>query len=318
MRIVIDCDPGVDDALMLALALASPEVEVLAVTTVAGNADVDVTTANAASILRLCDRDDIPVATGARRALVHAYGHDLPPPHGENGVGGVVLPPGAERDERHAVELLRDVLASNAAGSVTVVATAPLTNIALLLALYPQVADRIGRVIVMGGGVGTGNITPVAEFNTWCDPESTHRVFTQPDLDVCMVGLDITRRARLSAADVQVLANGSSVAATLARMVAGYADFDDKGWAMHDAVIVAALLQPGLLTTQRGLVHVDTSSGSGRGQTIVEFRATEDARVVGRFPYVTAAALEIATDLDVDAFRRLVVGRLADRSTPAR
>ena len=191
--ILLDCDPGHDDAIALFLALASPELELLGVTTVAGNQTLDKTTANAIRLLDAVGRAEIPVAAGADRPFVReryvaAY------VHGESGLDGPDLPPPSrEPDGRHAVELLAETL--NAAGRpVTLVPTGPLTNIALLLALHPGVEERIERVVLMGGAIAEGNVTPAAEFNIWADPEAARRVF-ESGLDLTMVGLDVTHQA---------------------------------------------------------------------------------------------------------------------------
>src|SRR5205823_9039370 len=181
--ILLDCDPGHDDAIALLLALASPEVELLGVTTVAGNQTVEKTTANAIRILELVGREDVPVARGADRPLVRepfvaAY------VHGESGLDGPDLPPArGEPVAQHAVDFLAERLAGK-----TLVATGPLTNVALLLALHPEA--RPDRIVLMGGAIAEGNVTPAAEFNVWADPEAAARVFAS-GIDMTMVGLDV-------------------------------------------------------------------------------------------------------------------------------
>ena len=309
--LVVDCDPGVDDAWCLALALASPEVDVLAVTTVAGNAPVELTTVNAVSVLAACGRSDIPVGVGAHRALVHSYGHGLAPPHGENGVGGVTLPtPAGPARHEHAVYVLRDVLAAAAPRSVTVAATAPLTNIALLAALHPELLGRISRIVIMGGSSARGNITPVAEFNVWTDPEAAQRVLTEPDVDLCLVGLDVTRRATVLPEHVDAVRARSAVGGLLADMLAGYRDHGPQGWAVHDALVIASVVDPDVLVTRPAFVEVDTSVGLSRGQTVCEFVNEADVRAVGRNRYTSTARLQVAVDLDVERFRRLLVDRV--------
>src|SRR6059058_6066207 len=185
--IFLDCDPGHDDAIALLLALASPEVELHGVTTVAGNQTVEKTTANAIRVLELVGREDVPVARGAGRPLVRepfvaAY------VHGESGLDGPDLPPARGRPvAEHAVELLAERVAGT-----TLVATGPLTNVALLLALHPEA--RPERIVSMGGAIAEGNVTPAAEFNVWADPEAAARVFAS-GIDMTMVGLDVTHRA---------------------------------------------------------------------------------------------------------------------------
>ncbi|HEX2505289.1 MAG TPA: nucleoside hydrolase, partial [Gaiellaceae bacterium] len=191
--IVIDCDPGHDDAIALLLALASPEVEVLAVTTVAGNQTLDKTTGNALRVLELAGREDVPVAAGAAQPLVRDIRVAIEV-HGESGLDGPDLPEPATRAvAESAVELLARV-AEEAREPVTLVPVGPLTNVAAFLDERPQAAERVARIVLMGGAVAEGNVTPAAEFNIWADPEAAARVFAS-GLDVTMVGLDVTHQA---------------------------------------------------------------------------------------------------------------------------
>ena len=175
--ILIDCDPGHDDAIALLLALASPEVELLGVTSVAGNQTLEKTTANALRVLEFAGRGDVPVAAGADRPLVReqfvaAY------VHGETGLDGPDLPPPqGEPVAGHAVNFLAETI-RNSDRPVTLVPIGPLTNVALLLALHPDA--RPERIVLMGGAIAEGNVTPAAEFNIWCDPEAAARVFARP------------------------------------------------------------------------------------------------------------------------------------------
>src|SRR6476661_8435532 len=195
--ILLDCDPGHDDAIAILLALGSDELELRGVTTVAGNQTLEKTTANAIRVLELAGRGDIPVAAGAGRPLVREP-RVAAEVHGETGLDGPDLPPPqAEPSPQHAV----DFLAERVAGT-TLVATGPLTNVALLLARHPEA--RPERIVLMGGAIAEGNVTPAAEFNIWADPEAAHRVFTS-GLDVTMVCLDVTHRALLSAAKADAL-----------------------------------------------------------------------------------------------------------------
>ena len=175
-RVIIDCDPGHDDAMALLLALASPELVLAAVTTVAGNQTLEKVTANAIRVLDVAGAHAIPVAAGADRALVHAarVGREV---HGETGLDGPeLLAPSRAPEPLHAVELLARLLRER---PHTLVGIGPLTNIALLLATHPELAGRIERIVLMGGAVGLGNVTPSAEFNVWADPEAARRVFTR-------------------------------------------------------------------------------------------------------------------------------------------
>src|SRR5574340_461538 len=189
--IILDCDPGHDDAIALLLALASPEIEILGVTTVSGNQTLDKTTANALRVLEFVDRTDVPVHAGAERPLVRP--RDVAAHvHGESGLDGPDLPePTTAPREQHAVDFIAEQLRARD-GRLTLVATGPLTNIALLFALHPDAVPE--RIVLMGGSVGEGNRTPAAEFNIWADPEAAQRVFGA-GLDTTMVGLDVTHRA---------------------------------------------------------------------------------------------------------------------------
>jgi pyrimidine-specific ribonucleoside hydrolase len=214
-RVLVDCDPGLDDALALLLVLASPELELAGVTTVAGNQTIEKTTENALKVLELAGRNEIPVAAGAAGPLVGelVLADDA---HGETGLGNLVLPePSAQALGRLAVDFMAEQLLA-AAEPMTVVAVGPLTNVGLLLALRPEAAERIGRLVLMGGAIREGNMTPSAEFNIWIDPEAAHRVFTA-GLDVTMVGLDTTNRCVLTRADAERLRCSTSTWATTSR-----------------------------------------------------------------------------------------------------
>ena len=198
--IILDCDPGHDDAIALLLALASPEVRLLGVTTVSGNQTLEKTTANAIRVLDHVGRADVPVAAGAARPLIRArnVAADV---HGETGLDGPDLPPAAREPEpTHAIDWIAHALEASAT-PVTLVPTGPLTNIALFLTRYPELAAKVERVVLMGGAVGEGNTTPAAEFNIWADPEAAHLVFTS-GLDLTMVGLDVTHKALITPAHV--------------------------------------------------------------------------------------------------------------------
>jgi inosine-uridine nucleoside N-ribohydrolase len=297
-RILIDCDPGHDDAIALLLALASPEVELAGVTTVAGNQTVEKTTANALRVLELAGRRDVPVAAGAPRPLVRdpfvaAY------VHGETGLDGPDLPPPQGAPVAgHAV----DFLAERVTGA-TLVATGPLTNVALLLAARPEA--RPERLVLMGGAIAEGNVTPAAEFNIWADPEAAARVFAN-GLDVTMVGLDVTHRALLTAAHAERLRGVGRVGRTVAELLDFYGVFHRNvygfdGSPVHDAVAVADTIRPELLRVERLNVEIDCESSLCRGRTVVDLWHRTDR----------APNANVAVEIDSEAFLGLLLERLA-------
>src|SRR3954454_19667820 len=216
--VIIDCDPGHDDAMALLLALASPELEVAAGTTVAGNQTLEKVTANAIRVLDVAGADHVPVAAGAERPLVHPA-RVAAEVHGETGLDGPDLPPPSRAPEPgHAVELMARLLRER---PHVLVPIGPLSNVALLLALHPELAGRIERVVLMGGAVAEGNVTAAAEFNIWVDPEAAARVFAS-GLDVTMVGLDVTHRALLTDAHAARLRAAGRVGALVADLHAFY------------------------------------------------------------------------------------------------
>ena len=244
--ILIDCDPGHDDAMALLLALASPELDLLGVTTVHGNTTLDKTTANALRVLEFAGRGDVPVAAGADRPLVREP-RVADHVHGKSGLDGPDLPPPAGAPvTAHAVDFLADRLRASDR-PVTLIPTGPLTNVALLLATYPDVAQHIERIVLMGGAITEGNITPAAEFNIWVDPEAAARVFAS-GLDVTMIGLDITHRALMTADHAERLRAGGRVGTLVAELWAFYHRFhsrvyDFPGTPVHDALAVAYVIR---------------------------------------------------------------------------
>jgi inosine-uridine nucleoside N-ribohydrolase len=265
--VLLDCDPGHDDAIALLLALASPEVEPLGVTTVAGNQTLDKTTANAIRVLELAGRGEVPVAAGADRPLVRERSVAANV-HGETGLDGPDLPPAQGSPvEAHAVDFLAERLAG-----ATLVATGPLTNVALLLARYPDV--RPERLVLMGGAIAEGNVTPAAEFNIWADPEAAARVFSS-GLDLTMVGLDVTHRALVTNAHKEQLRGAGRIGGFVAELLDFYGVFHRKtygfdGSPVHDAVAVAQAIRPELLELERLNVRVDCESELCRGRTVVD------------------------------------------------
>jgi inosine-uridine nucleoside N-ribohydrolase len=302
-RIILDCDPGHDDAIALMLALASPEVELLGVTTVAGNHSLRHTTENAIRVLDHLGRDDIPVAAGAPRPLVRERHHD-PDVHGETGLDGVDLPPPSRAAEReHAIDWIADT-ASSQPQAVTLVATGPLTNAALALARYSELQQTLGRIVLMGGAIAEGNVTPAAEFNIWADPEAARRVFSS-GLDLTMVGLDVTTKALLGSGPAQRLAGTGPAGALVADLHAFYAGHHRRrqsgdGAPVHDAVAVAHVIDPSLMEVISCGVRVDTGAELSRGRTYVDRWGSAGWQ----------ANCHVAVDIDAERFLELLIERI--------
>jgi inosine-uridine nucleoside N-ribohydrolase len=303
-RIILDCDPGHDDAIALLLALASPELELVGVTTVAGNAPLERTTANAIRVLDHASRDDIPVAGGADRPLA-AAARTAPEVHGESGLDGPGPPPPSRSPEpRHAVDWMAATL-EEAPEPITLVPTGPLTNVALLLAHRPELASRIERIVLMGGAIGLGNTTPAAEFNIWVDPEAARRVFGS-GIELVMVGLDVTHLALMRAEHAGALAQAGPTGRLVAELHTFYARHHHRryGWdgaPIHDAVAVAHVIDPTLLRTVHCPVTIETGDGLSRGRTHVDrWRVTD-------WP----PNCHVAVGIDSERFLQLLLSRLS-------
>jgi inosine-uridine nucleoside N-ribohydrolase len=298
-KVLLDCDPGHDDAIALLLALASPELELLGVTTVAGNQTLEKTTANAIRVLEFAGRANVEVAAGADRPLVRdPYVADYF--HGETGLDGPDLPPPQRAPvDRHAVDFMADKI-RDANGEVTLVPVGPLTNVALLLALHPDARPQ--SIVLMGGAIAEGNVTPAAEFNIWCDPEAAARVFAS-GIDVTMVGLDVTHKALFTTAHQGRLAG--RVGEMVNELLRFYGEFhrevyDFDGSPVHDAVAVAHVINPDLLGTLKRNVEIDIESELCRGRTVVDlWQRTE------RGPNA-----HVSVEIDAEGFLELLIERL--------
>ncbi|ACU39869.1 nucleoside hydrolase [Actinosynnema pretiosum subsp. pretiosum] len=304
--LIIDTDPGVDDAFALALAAASPEVDLVGVTTTFGNVGLERTTRNALGLLALLGRADVPVAAGADRPLVHAQ-PSLSSAHGSDGLSGFAgtLPPAGAPDPRDAVALLADLLGASDR-PVVIAAVGPLTNVALLLAAHPSLKPKIERLVVMGGAIGAGNISPRAEFNAWCDPEAARRVLVVEDVPTTLVPMDLTMRCSVDGPWLDAVGAASEVGRVLVGLTADYREayrglLGWDGMALHDAVAVAEAVRPGLLGTRRLPVEVDCGYGPGRGSLLVDERL--EARDAGR--------VDVAVDVDVAGLRGWLSERLS-------
>ncbi|MFD4685336.1 nucleoside hydrolase, partial [Streptomyces sp. NPDC058461] len=273
--VIIDCDTGIDDALALLFAVRHPGLDVRAVTCVAGNTDVDGVVRNTLTVLEQAGAGGIPVARGAERPLIEPL-RTARHVHGQDGMGDLGLPaPTRRAADVDAVTLLRrEILA--APRPVTLIPTAPLTNIALLLRTHPEVVRNIERIVFMGGAVTTGNATPVAEFNVWHDPEAAAVLLTA-GVPITMYGLDVFTRVVVPAADVARLRASGEPRLRLAgellahRDPASAADPAPTG-GLGDAGAVCAVVDPTGITTRLLPVEVSLAPGPTRGQTIVDRR----------------------------------------------
>lgn len=268
--VILDGDPGHDDAIAWTLANASPLLEIKAVTSVCGNQTIEKTTYNAGRVMALIGLD-VPLAMGRVKPLV-ADARVAPSVHGESGLDGPVLPEPARKPvAQDACALMAEVLEANAE-PVTIVSTGPLTNVASLLLLYPHLKPRIRGIYLMGGGIAFGNWTPAAEFNILVDPEAADVVFTS-GLPITMAGLDVTEQALVFPEDFQrIRAVGNPVAKVVADWLDFFYDFHRKigysGAPVHDAVAVAALIKPEIFTMRELYVAIETTGDYCRGATV--------------------------------------------------
>jgi inosine-uridine nucleoside N-ribohydrolase len=320
-RIIIDTDPGVDDALAIFLALRSPEVKVEALTPVAGNVPLDLTLPNALRLLEIAGHAEVPVAAGAshplkRRLVTATY------VHGSNGLGGVDFPaPKTKPLVETAPQLIRRIVRQSP-GEVSIVAIGPLTNLALALREDPQLAPQIRSITIMGGSLSGGNITPAAEFNSYVDPEAAQVVY-RSGAQITMIGLDVTRKAALSEEQVHMLesagnpagrAAGRIMRATLEQV--RRTGINGGQLLAHDSMALASFIDPSLVKLQDVHIEIETEGELTAGET-VGYRKTpirRSAPLLGA-PAVTEGAsfqpnARAAVDVDGDRFLSFLIGRL--------
>jgi inosine-uridine nucleoside N-ribohydrolase len=297
--IILDVDPGHDDAVALMLACGAPEVEVRAVTTVAGNVPLPKTTRNALRVLSLIGREDVSVGAGAEAPLARPL-HTAENIHGESGLDGPEIAESSlAPDERGAVQLMADVV-EQSAEPVTLVPTGPLTNIATFLEEHPRLKERIGRIVLMGGSMGLGNTTPAAEFNIYVDPEAARVVF-ESGLPLSMVGLDITHQAGAGPEEREHLRTTGRVGEVAAGLLEFFGGtykrvFGFDAPPVHDAVAVAAVVEPEILETRSMRVDIECESELTRGETVCDFYG-----MLGKSPNA-----EVGVSLDTEAFFELL------------
>lgn len=307
--VVIDCDPGHDDAVALLLAAQSDEIDLRAVTTVAGNQTLEKTTTNALKVLTLAGRTDIPVAAGCEEPLVRDFvsEHDV---HGDSGLEGPDLDePAFDSLDTHGVDLLIETIRESDE-PVYLVPIGPLTNVAMAIKKAPDIVENIERIVLMGGAVAEGNKTPVAEFNVYADPEAAGIVF-DANVDRTMIGLDVTRKARYDADQFdEMRALGNEIAEVVAELFEFYLGFHNErfGWdsvPIHDACAVAEVISPGIVDTEWMRVEVETEGEHTYGQTVCDAQAIWD-----RTGHEAEPNTDVGLDIDKQAFFSLLLSEL--------
>lgn len=305
-KIIIDTDPGQDDAVAILLALASPELDVLGLTAVAGNVPLALTQLNARKICELAGRPETKVFAGASRPMVRSL-VTAEEVHGKTGLDGPELPePRMPLQSAHAVDFIVETILAEDAGTVTLCPLGPLTNIALALAREPRLASRIERIVLMGGGYfEQGNVTPSAEFNIYVDPHAAD-VVLKSGVPVVMMPLDVTHKALTTGARVEAIRNlGTKVGVAVAEMLEFFERFDERkygtdGGPLHDPCVIAYLLKPDLFAGRECNVTVEIASELTMGTTVVDWWG------VTKRP---KNALYIR-DIDADGFFALLTERL--------
>ena len=305
-RIILDCDPGVDDAVALLLAFASPdEIELAGITTVAGNVPLAQTTRNALRVCALAGRADVPVFAGCGRPILPA-GRNHTGVHGTDGLGDIGLPdPAARPNPRHAVDFIIETVAQ-APGEVTLCPVGPMTNIALALIKQPSIAGQIKQVVFMGGAAFCpGNVSPAAEFNVWFDPHAAE-VVASSGVPLVMFGLDVTRKTQVSVGRLRALgAGGGRVRAAVLAMLDRYGAGDP---CLHDPCVIAYLLDPTLFGGVDARLSVDCASALNCGRTV--------AAVSERHRNGLPPTCRVMTDLDDGRLFDLLNSRLGRLDEP--
>lgn len=301
-KIILDCDPGHDDAVAILLAQGNPKIDLLGVSTVGGNQTLDKVTRNALALATVAGIKDVPFAAGCAGPLLREI--DVAPScHGDSGLDGVELPePEIKLDERHGVDLIIDLVMSHEPKTITLVPTGPLTNIAMAARKEPRIVERVKEVVLMGGGYHVGNWSACAEFNIKNDPEAAHIVFNLP-WKVVMVGLDLTHQAL---ATDEIADKIAALNTELADFVLGLFAFfrqaykDSQGFEyppVHDPCAVAYVIDPSIVKTVQVPIDIETQGLLTTGMTVADFRA----------PAPADCNTWAATELDFDRFWDLVI-----------
>jgi len=298
-RIILDCDPGIDDALAIAFAHGHPGLDLLGITTVAGNVGLAQATANALAVCEFIGAAGTPVTAGCAGPLLRPA-LDARQVHGDSGLGGATLPPPvAHPAPGHAIDYIIDT-ARAAPGEITLVATGPLTNIALAVRREPRLADWVRGFVIMGGSAGRGNVTPAAEYNIWADPEAAAVAF-RAGWTVVQLGLDVTLRTGATAAVLQRMRDlGPLGTELLLPALDRYMSVrGPAGPAVHDVCAVAWVAQPELFGLVPAQVQVETTGQLTAGMTVTDFEPPGE---------IDGGNAQVAMDIDVDGFWELTLG----------
>ena len=304
-KIILDCDPGHDDALALTMAIASEQIELLGVTTSAGNQTPDKTLNNALRMLTLLGVTDVPVAGGNHRPLMRNL-KIADYVHGETGLDGADLPePAFEPADQPAVELIADILRSQAE-PITLVVTGPMTNIALFLRIHPELENKIKQIVFMGGAAGQGNVEPTTEFNMAVDPEAAKIVINE-GIPLVMAGLNVTLKAQIYPDDLEKIRKiNNRVAQAITGQMEfygkwyGQAEFGLAGTPVHDPCTIAYLLKPEIFETHTAYLDVETQGQLTAGETVVDFTGLMNQKPNAK----------ILMDLDRQMFVDLIISLL--------
>ncbi len=311
-KIILDCDPGHDDAIALLLAHGNPDIELVAVTTVHGNQTIEKVTRNALAVATVAGITGVPFAAGAHRPLVRVA-EVAESIHGDSGLDGPVLPdPAFAPDERHAVDLIIDTVMSSEPGTITLVPTGALTNIALAVRKEPRIASRVKEIVLMGGGYHVGNWSASAEFNIVIDPEAAHIVFNEA-WKLTMVGLDLTHQALATPDVVERIA---AIDTAPARFVVELLEFfahsykDAQGFdypPVHDPCAVALVIDPTVMTVVKVPLDVELTGTLTLGMTVADFRDAAPE----------SCTTHAATELDHAKFWALIIDALERIGDPS-
>ncbi len=309
-KIILDCDPGHDDALAILLALASPdEIKCLGLTISAGNVSLELTSKNALRVLSLINNKEIPVYKGCPKPLVGQL-VTAEHVHGESGLdtgSGTSLPePISKCEKKHAVNFILETLRINPENEITLVATGPLTNLGAAFALDPLTFKKVKRIVLMGGaGFEPGNITPAAEFNIYVDPHAAKSLF-QSDIEIFMFGLDVTHQMIITPSRLKAIKSCSKIVGpAVADLLTFFNSYDTKkyGWEgapLHDPCTIAWLIKPDIFKMKKMSVEVETNSGPAYGRTVADwFNVTNKTKNIN-----------VATNGNTDEFFKLINKRL--------